>query len=180
MSVNYNLISAELSAEDQAAIINSVKGIEALLPFAITLPSDERATFPGVGINRIAFCEKAYEYAVANPELAPSYLNMAEFEKDAKLVKQLQALTNHLVPLVDKLKDTWSVVGAEAFNSARVFYHHVKNAASANVPGASAIAKELGKHFKKGAYNTSTPEEETETPEPQENAVNEVPAAVNT
>ena len=36
MSVNFNLISAELTDENHAAIINNVKGIEALLPFAIT------------------------------------------------------------------------------------------------------------------------------------------------
>lgn len=31
--------------------------------------------------------------------------------------------------------------------AARLVYHHIKNAALANVPGASAIAEELGKLY---------------------------------
>jgi len=163
MSVNFNLISAVLAEADHTSIIDSVKGIEALLPFALTLPPEEKESFQGVGVLRIDFTQKAYEYAVKNPDLVPAFLDLAEFEKDATLFKQLRGVMDHLVPLMDKLKDTYAVVGAEAFHAGRAFYHHVRNAAQSNVPGASAVAKELAKHFKRGSYKKSSDSEETST-----------------
>ncbi|MCP5103981.1 MAG: hypothetical protein GY950_11410 [bacterium] len=148
MSVNFNLISAVLSEEDHGTIITNVKGIESLLPFAITLPAEEKLAMPGVGVQTIDFISKSFDYAVKNPELPPNYLDMAEFGRDVTLAIQLQILMNHLVPLVNKLSDTYALVACEAYSASRIFYHHVKNAAFANVPGASAIAKELGKRFK--------------------------------
>lgn len=162
MSVNFNLISAELAEVDHTSIIDSVKGIEALLPFALTLPQEEKEALQGVGVIRIDFTEKAYEYAAKNPELVPSFLDLAEFAKDAKLFKQLRVVMDHLIPLMDKLKDTYAVVGAEAYHAGRAFYHHVRNAAQSNVPGASAVARELGKHFKRGAYKKSSDSAESD------------------
>jgi hypothetical protein len=56
---------------------------------------------------------------------------------------------DHLVPLVDKIKDTYALVSSEAYSGSRVAYHNIKNAAKMNIPGASAIADELGKLFKR-------------------------------
>ena len=53
-----------------------------------------------------------------------------EYEKDAKLAKQLQLVMNHLVPLTSKLSDTFALVGGEAYSTSRIFYHHTKNAAN--------------------------------------------------
>jgi len=148
MSVNFNLISASLSDEDHGSIIESIKSIEAKLPFTVTLPREQKATMPGIGIKTVDFIDTTYEYAVKNPDLSPAFIDLEEFGKDARLTKQLQVLMDHLVPLVGKLRDTHSMVGTEAYSSARSFYHYLKNASRANVPGASAIAKELGKRFK--------------------------------
>jgi hypothetical protein len=165
MSANFNLISAELPEADHTTIIDNVKAIEALLPFALTLPADEKEALQGVGVIRIDFTEKTYEYTVKNPGLVPSFMDVAEFEKDLKLFKQLQVIMNHLVPLTDKLKDTYALVGEEAYQAARTFYHHVRNAAQSNIPGASAVAKELGKHFKRSPYRKSdSPTVEPGTP----------------
>ncbi len=147
MNVNFNLISATLAPEDQGTVIDNIKSIEALLPFAVTLPTEVKMGLARAGVKKVDFIDKSYDYLVKNPNLSPNYLDMAEFEKDAVLLKQLQEVMNHLVPLVNKLSDTYALVGSEAYNAARVFYHHAKNAARINVPGASAIAKELGKHF---------------------------------
>jgi hypothetical protein len=161
MSVNFNLISATLDDSVQASIITDVKSIEAKLPFAITLPTEEKIGLRGTGLKNIDFIDKSYEYALKNPNLPPQYLDMVEFGKDVKLVKQLQVLLQHLVPLVDKLKDTYAIVGSEAYSSARIFYHHVKNAANANIPGASAIAKELAKRFHVVKSTSGTDTEES-------------------
>jgi len=156
MSVNFNVISEPLSDEDHGSIIESIKEIEAKLPFAVTLHKDQKVTMPGIGIKTVDFIDTSYEYVAKNPELAPPFIDLEEFGKDARLTKQLQVLMDHLVPLVGKLRDTHALVGKEAYSSARNFYHHLKNASRANVPGASAIAKELGKRFKVSKPNDSS------------------------
>jgi hypothetical protein len=169
MSVNFNLISASLSDEDRESVINSIKAIESMIPFAVTLPAEEKLAMPGIGVKTVEFIDKSYEYASKNPGLVPQFLDMAEFEKDAYLARQLQSIMHHLVPLVDKLSDTYALVGSEAYSSARVFYHHTKNAARANIPGASSIAKELGKRFRVVRVVASSSEDETaNAPEAEE------------
>lgn len=179
MNVNFNLISTNLTPEEHTAAVDAVKAVEALLPFAVTLPPDEKDALPGTGVKNNEFISKAYEYAKKNPDLVPQFLDMAEFEKDAILTGQLQVLKDHMVPLLDKLSDTHMLAGSEAYNAARVFYHHVKNAAKMNVPGASAIAKELGKRFKISKSTDSTDSsgqdqgttEPAASPLPEENVV---------
>lgn len=169
MSVNFNLVSATLSDEDHGSIINSIKVIESLIPFAITLPVEEKVSMPGIGVKTIDFIDKSYEYASKNPNLVPQFLDMGEYEKDAKLAKQLQLVMDHLVPLTSKLSDTFALVGGEAYSTSRIFYHHTKNAAKANVPGASAVAKELSKRFKVARAKSSS---DDETPAAAENSLN--------
>jgi hypothetical protein len=149
MLINFNTISAELSEEDHTSIINSIKAVEGMLPFAITMPTEDRMSLPRVGMKAAEFIGKAHEYALKNPEMVPQFLDMDEFSRDAVLANQLQVMVNHMVPLLDKIVDTYSLVNAEAYNEALVFYQHVKTAARGNVPGASAVAKELAKSFKR-------------------------------
>ena len=148
MSVNYNLISATLDDEVHASIITDLKAIEAKMPWAITLPPEEKFSMRGLGLRSIDFIDKSFEYANKNPSLQPQYLDMLEFEKDVKLLKQLQVLMQHLVPLTHKLKDTYAIVVHEAYYASRSFYLHLKNASNSNIPGASAMADELGKRFR--------------------------------
>ena len=149
MSVNFNLISNVFTDEEHNTLITGVKGIESLIPFAVTLPKEEKQALAGVGLKRLDFSVKTYEYVVKNPEMKPGFMDMAEYGKDITLSQQLQALLDHLVPLVDKIKDTYALVSSEAYSASRAAYHNFKNAAQMNVPGASAIADELGKLFKR-------------------------------
>jgi hypothetical protein len=147
MTFQTNVISAELTDEALNNSIASIKQVESNVSFALTYPVDDRITLPRIGPKIVEFTEKAYEYMDKNPQLKPDFIDGVEFGKDVKLTRQVQILRNHLVPLVEKLNNTHSISAAEAYMAARLFYHHVKNAAKANIPGASAIAEELGKLF---------------------------------
>jgi hypothetical protein len=163
MTVNFNVISAEISEEDLNSAIDNVKAVEAKLPFAISLEPDEKVSMPRMGARTMEFVEKSLEYASKNPELVPQFIELPELKKDIELSKKLRSLMNHLLPLADRLSDTYAVVASEAYSAARIFYHHVKNASRANVPGSSAVAKELGKRFKtRKSTDTSATDENTE------------------
>jgi hypothetical protein len=163
MLINVNTISATLSEEDHASIITSIKAVEAMLPFAITMPTGDRMSLPKVGVKASEFIGKAHEYALKNPDLVPSFMNTEELGKDFVLAEQLHVMLNHMVPLLDKILDTYSLVNAEAYKEALIFYQHVKTASRGNVPGASAVAKELAKSFKRSKTKTESDEETDNT-----------------
>ncbi len=148
MRVHFNMLSDTMPPEDHTAALTGIKTVESLIAsFALTLPPEERMHMARVGVKAIDFSGKSYDYGIKNPELVPKYLDMNEFGNDITLTDQLGELINHMVPLVDKLIDTHAVVAAESYAQGRILYHHIKNAANANVPGAAAIAKELAKTF---------------------------------
>ncbi|MCP5047531.1 MAG: hypothetical protein GY940_10190 [bacterium] len=166
MSVNYNLLSGTLTEEAQAGALGGIKTVEAnIAPIAITLPTEEKISLARVGAKITEFNEKAFDYMEKNPEFKPAYIDMEEYGNDVKSAAQLKELMNHLVPLADKIKDSYAVAASEAYSTSRVIYYHVKNAAKANIPGASAIAKELGKLFHRPK---SSKEGATKTPENKE------------
>jgi len=155
MAFQTNIISAELTDEALNNSVACVKQVESIIGFALTYNVEDRVTLARIGPKIMDFSEKGYEYMEKNPQFKPDFLNAAEFEKDLKLSRKLQILRNHLVPLVEKLNNTHALAASEAYMAARLFYHHVKNAAKANVPGASAIAEELGKLYDRKPSETT-------------------------
>jgi hypothetical protein len=149
MTIGTNLISAELSDEVLNSSVDSIKQVENNLQFLLTVQTEDKVGLVKVGASIMEFNRMTYDYALKNPEIKPQYLDLIEFQKDLELSQKIKVLINHLVPLVDKLNDTLAVVAAEAYFAGRLFYHHAKNAAVAGVPGASAIADELGKLYQR-------------------------------
>ncbi len=147
MTFQTNIISAELTDEALNNSVAGIKQVESNLSFALTYNVEDRVTLARIGPKIMDFSEKCYEYLVKNPQFKPEFLDEVEFKKDVDLSKKLQILRNHLVPLVEKLNNTHAVAASEAYMAARLFYHHIKNAARANVPGASAITEELSKLY---------------------------------
>lgn len=155
MTLQTNIISAELTDEALNNSVASIKQVESNLSFALTYNVEDRVTLARIGPKIMEFTEKSYEYMVKNPQFKPEFIDEAEFRKDVTLSRKVQILSNHLVPLVEKLNTTHAVAASEAYMAARLFYHHVKNAARANVPGASAIAEELGKLYDRKPSETT-------------------------
>ena len=143
-----NRISATLSSEEVEAAIAGIKGVEAALPFSVTLQKDERQSLPKVGAKAMEFCKQAYNYADKNPELVPGFIDMAEFKGDIDLVESLQKILDHLGPATGKVKHSISLAKTDCYTAARHIYSSAKYAAKGGVPGASVIAEELGKLFR--------------------------------
>jgi hypothetical protein len=54
--------------------------LQTLAPYTIAFTPHERQTMPKMGDKSLAFVEKTHDYAVDNPTLTPSYLDMASFD----------------------------------------------------------------------------------------------------
>ena len=143
----YQNISAELPNEDREYILTRLNEITVRLPFLVNLTIDERRGLSKMGDKSVAFVMKAMDYAASNPEFVPPYLNVPELTKDANLANQLLTINNAIQVLAEKIDDTLMAVGSEAFSASRTFYNSVKNATKESVPGADAIASDLGERF---------------------------------
>jgi hypothetical protein len=143
----YGNISAELTGEQKDLIISKLNEISDMLPFIVNLTIDERRSLTKMGDKSVAFVMKALEYASTNPQFVPPYLDVAELSKDAILASQLLAINNAIQILAEKVDDTLMAVGSEAYAASRTFYNSVKSATKEAVPGADAIARDLGERF---------------------------------
>ncbi len=89
-----------------------------------------------------SFVIKAFEYAEANPNLVPPYINVVEWRKDYTYRNALRQVLQIIRPLVESVDDT-------------------EMAAELNVAGAGAIADGLGERFNGqgggGAIPSATP-----------------------
>ena len=178
MSINKNWVNAALSSEEVEVLVTGLKGIEDAVPFAVTLNKDERAALPRVGPKTMDFVDKALEYAERNPGLVPTHVDVSEFKEKRDLVYGLKKVLNHTVPLETKLKDSLTLAQADSYETARQIYHNTKNGARVGVPGASAVAAELGKLYENNGPKKGSPEPGTdETPAVPSEPVTEVRAA---
>ncbi len=140
-------ISAELTGEEYGQISQGIRDLDSQLTFAVNLTPEERKNYATMGDKSIAFVEKAVQYADERPDLVPSYLDIPEFKRDLKLARQLKELLIMLDPVVEKISDSYLAAGADAYESARKLYNHVKAASESGAPGSDSIAAELKKRF---------------------------------
>jgi hypothetical protein len=121
--------------------------LELLAPYATPLTPQERRDLPVMGEKTVSFVEKAFEFAEANPDLCPNYLDMAEFRIDFADAIGLRVVHNSALQVFETVDDIALLAGSEAYQSSLAFYNYVKLLASQDVPGAKAIYEELKKRF---------------------------------
>jgi hypothetical protein len=156
-------ISADLTQESEDNVLQNIQGAKDLLPFLVELTKDERIRVSKLGRKNTDFVDRGLRYALANPQFVPSYLDMVEFQKDVTLRSQLYKIYDEINLLEKNLKDTLTVLEAEAYEAARIFYAAVKGAAKNGEKGAEVIAKDMYFHYKRQRSKTEE-KQDTETP----------------
>lgn len=148
MNSTLNRISLDVPEADRQAIREAVQLLQdKLLPHLITLAPEERRELPKMGDKTVTFVHKAADYARANGSLLPSYVDLAEMDRDLQAVDDLISLQRPLAQLVAGLEDTILATGSEAYGAALAYYQAVKGAARMKVQGAEAIANDLRERF---------------------------------
>ncbi len=146
-----NGFAVKIPDGDMAEIRGAIGVLQAKLgPHLMSLSADDRRELPKMGDKTMSFVQKAYEYGRKNKELAPPFLDLAEFETDVSAVSQLRELSQTLNPVIDALRDSLALSGSEAYKGALVFYGSVKAAAKINAPNARTIYEDLSSRFPSG------------------------------
>ena len=145
--MNKTEITHEMTNEQFEQMVQSIKSLDANLGFAINLTIEQNQRLHKMGDKSVAFVTKTMDYSMDRPDLVPSCSDLADFRRDYDLANKLRNLLEILQPVVQKMKDSYVLVGANTFSSSRKIYAYIKAAALAGAPGATAISNDLRKRY---------------------------------
>lgn len=143
-----NRINVVLPPENRESIFQAVRNVKNGLPFLIKLSKIERDALLKIDDGRKPFVEKSIELATRNNDLNPGLELLAKAPSDVELYSFLNTLENDLNQLLESVRDTKQLAGAEAFKVARLVYDKAKMNVKLGIPGSQATVDELGKLFK--------------------------------
>ena len=143
-----NLVSASLSVETRADVLDKLTAIKKSLGFLLTLKSDQKQSLFKVGNGYTPFVEKAYNVVNAHPDILPGVFDAQEFKKDYQLSKDLTTIVDQIRQLADSLNDTLMAVSSDAITEALEVYSAVKQNSN-RVPGLKVTETEMSEFFKR-------------------------------
>ena len=152
-----NRISAALPGADKAAILTKLQEIRALLPFLVNLTPDERKSLGAIGTARAGMDDAFLQAMTAHPELAPSFVNLDEVNKDRTLRQDISPILQAAAELCEGVGDTTALAAHDNYLAYLSFYTNVKEAARRGVPGADTILSNLARFFPRGSRAAAPP-----------------------
>jgi hypothetical protein len=121
------------------------------MPYLVGLSSNDHMKLNILGSKSTQFVQRAVESVRQNPELAPSFLDAEEMERNYALYNNLLTVLEPVQQLERMIADTMMVAGNLAYKDALDYYNSVKRAAKSNVPGAESVSESLKTRFKKNS-----------------------------
>lgn len=146
--MSQNLISATLSTEDAASVLEYLVSAKSKLSFLLSLNKDDVVTLFKVGNAYLPFIDLAYETVISHPEILPAVFDKAEFLKDYELLKKLRPIFNQMNELAEAVQKTFMAVGSDTLLAALEVYDAVKQHKD-KVPGLDTTAADMAVFFKK-------------------------------
>ncbi len=146
--MNENRISIQISDADAATINQAIATLaEKLQPILIAFDAEDKRNLAKLGEKSVAFVEKSVQYADANKEFLPPFIDVGEMKKDYAAFKTLYGFLRPLQQITKNLDDTATLCGSEAISASLAYYNSVKQAAKMKVPNSSAIYDDLSQRF---------------------------------
>lgn len=161
-----NLITVVLTEEQIAQINAAIESLNtALAGVVINLTPEERRQYGSIADRNKTLVDKAKFYMESMPATMPKTIDKEEFDRDYTARRQLEDPLRWLNIIVEKLRDTKTLLDFDNLQSTLTYYRYVKYLASENEPGTTSIYQDMSQHYKGG--RTTEPVDGTE-PAPQE------------
>jgi hypothetical protein len=152
-----NLISATLTAEKKAQIIQKIAEVKSDLDFLLTLQPDEVRGLFKASNGFAPLVEKAYNTVNAHPDIMPNVFNIAEFKRDYELSRDLTLIAGQIKELSDSTQNTLIAVNSDALAGTLEVYAAVKQNRD-KVPGLNVVAEEMAVFFQRTGKKSAPPE----------------------
>ncbi len=144
-----NLISVTLTDEEVQTISKAIASINQVLKGkVVNLTPQERSQYGSIADRNKILVDKCKQYMEQQPDTIPQVLDKAEFDKDYLARQQIEIPLKQLAGVIEKLKDTKTLLDHDNFHAAIAYYRYVKYLSSQNHPGISNVYKDLKQHYK--------------------------------
>jgi len=145
---NDNRISLNIPEDVLAEAKEHFKqGAALIAPYLISLTLEEKKELPKLGDKGYSFVDKGTEYLALDTTPVPPYLEKEEISVDLAGYDTMRQVLQVIKPTVERIEDTMTLSGSEAFSGTLLFYNYIKGAAKADVPGAKTIYDDLSTRF---------------------------------
>lgn len=157
-NITNNRINTVIPDPDLIAAKQHIQDVGTLLPFLIGLEYEEKKGMVGINLTNKQFVEDCLNEMNLEPGLMPSFIDPSHVKADYQLYLQTDQLILATQDLLDKLRDTQFLAGAEAYSVCLIYYRIAEAAAKAGLPGADERYNRLKERFKdQGTPNTPEP-----------------------
>lgn len=143
-----NRIDVILNTETLGQILQGISTLKTQMPFLIKLSDADKAGLQMLSDGRKPFVEKAYDFASRNAAINPGDDLVTAGKKDLSLYTALATVENELSQLLEGVRDTKQLAGAETYEVSRFIYMKAKMAEKMKVTGMKTITDELSKLYK--------------------------------
>ena len=147
----------QLTLDHLNAMLNDMKGI--LDNYSAHLRALDRMRLNGVGVRKLGFIERSYEFALENAEFLPHYLTIERFGEDIQYFLDFRTLTDLCDQIREKLWNITLQSADIAYTDALEFYASVREAAKRRVDAAETIHHDLSTFFRRRRMETEEPTE---------------------
>ena len=154
-----NKIDVSVNQETQTQILQGVATLKTLMPFLIKLSKKQREALHKLSDGRKPFTEKGLYYGTNNADLNPGTELLEACNNDFTLYSFLNNVEKELLQLLEMVRDTKQLAGAEALTVASFIYSVAKLKLKLGAPGMQSIVDDLGKLFEQ---SSDADDEETE------------------
>lgn len=148
-----NRIDVTLMDESKNQILQGITALRGQMPFLIKISEDEKKSIQQMDDGRRPFTEKSQDIASRNPAINPGDAILLNAKRDFVLYCGLAVIENELAQLLEMVRDTKQLAGAETYEVSRFIYMKAKMALKMKEPGMQAIVDELGKLYKVAPSN---------------------------
>lgn len=143
-----NLISIRFTDEEVQKMQQAITLLnEVLAGKAVNLTPEERKQYGSIADRNKVLVDKVKDYMEQNPETLPRTLDKVEFDADYKARTQLEVPMRSLNRVMEKMRDTKTLLDHDNFMAAISYYRYIKYLASENEPGTTSIYQDLRKHY---------------------------------
>lgn len=143
-----NLISATLSPEAKAEVVQKLADVKSRLNFLVSLNPAEIQSLVKAGNVLTPFVDLAHQVASEHPEILPGVFDLAEFRRDYALIKDLSQIESLLSQLTESVQNTLLAVNSDALTASLDVYAAVRQNRD-KVPGLNVTADSMGVFFKR-------------------------------
>jgi len=143
-------VSAALTAEQLATILDKLDEVQASLSFLISLSNEDRKRLFKAGASRAGSIPIAHQIATGFPDIFPGTFQKAEMDKDVLLMAPLQTIRSELAAMTSAVDDTLLKLSSECMSHVLETYKYAK-AAQNGVPGIKPLVEQLAVYFERSS-----------------------------